>query len=112
MSNIRNHGNELETILRNYLKCNYPEFKVKSNGYLQDNDWQSSIIFALGVKYGESNRSEEMKTTINSFICNDLQGTCMDDIINRYDYYGFSTKDEAYEYIDEIIKKVKEILNS
>ena len=104
-------ANRLETILTKYLDCHYGNFGVKANGYLDDYDWKSAIYFALGCKYGESNKDSKLKDIIDSFLGNTLKGKNMQDLVNNYEDYSFNSREEAFLYIENTIKKFQEILN-
>lgn len=112
MNNVLMYANLLEDILTKYLDCHWGNFGVKANGYLDNGDWKSPINFALGCKYGEAGKSEKMKDEIENFIGNILKGKNMEEIVQNYEQFGYSSENEAYKYLEETIKKLDEILNS
>lgn len=103
-------GNRLEGILRGFLDCGYNEFGVKSNDNLTKTDWRSPINFALGYKYAQSNRDENIKREIEYFLGNILVGISIGDVINKYEYYGYPNVDTAYEEVEHIIDEFESIL--
>lgn len=107
---VLNYANKLEGILRQYLNCGYNDFGVKANDNLASDDWQSPINFALGCRYGSSNKDPQVKEDIDYFLGNELQGQSIGDVVEQYEYYGFETKEAAFKYIDETIERLKEIL--
>lgn len=104
-------ANKLEGILTKYLQCHYGNFGVKANGNLDNYDWKSPINFALGCKYGESEKNSKLKEEIDFFLGNILKGQNMEDLIENYEYYGYNSQEEVYSYIKETINQLEEILN-
>lgn len=104
------YANKLEGILRQYLNCGYNDFGVKANDNLANEDWRSPINFALGCCYGSLNQDPKVKEDIDYFLGNELKGQSIGDIVKQYEYYGFDTKEAAFEYIDKTIERLKEIL--
>ena len=111
-NDVLHYATKLENILRQYLNCGYNDFGVKANGKLADKDWRSSINFALGCRYGSSNQDPKVKEDIDYFLGNELEGQSIGDIVEQYEYYGFDTKEAAFEYIDKTIERLREILYS
>lgn len=109
---VRSLSNKLEGVLRRYLNCHYTEFGVKSNGNLDDGDWKFPVAFALGHLYGSSNNSEQAKKDIVYFWGNEFKGENIGDIVSRYEHYGFSTQDEAFDYVDKTIDKIQKLLGT
>lgn len=109
---VLGYANKLEHILRQYLNCGYNDFRVKANDYLTTYDWKSPINFALGCRYGSSNQDPEVKKDIDYFLGNEFQGQSIGDVVERYEYYNFDTKEAAFEYIDKTIEHLKKILFS
>ena len=107
---VLKYGNKLEGILRSYLNCEYHEFGVKSNDNLTKYDWRSPINFALGYKYAQSNKDENVKRKIEYFLGNVLIGSSISDVVNQYEYYEFSNEDEAYEKVEDIIAEFDKLL--
>lgn len=110
MNEIQALGNRLEGILSSYLDCNYNDFGVKSNDYLTKQDWKSPIYFALGYKYAQSKRDADVKREIDYFLGDIFIGQSIEDVIIKYNYYGFLDKDEAYSVVEDIIDNVEKIL--
>lgn len=110
MDNISLYAMKLESILRDYLKCGYNDFRVKANDWLKDTDWSSAVYFALGCKYGELGKSEEVKEKIDYFLGNDFWGDSITDIVINFNSYGFVSKESAYEYINNTINKIDKLL--
>ena len=108
---VLSYANRLEDLLRNYLNCHYTEFGVKANNNLTDRDWKSPINFALGYCYASSNDNPEVKKEIEYFLGNELQGKSIGDVVNNYEHYGFTTQEEAYEYIHETLEALRGILS-
>jgi hypothetical protein len=102
-------ANKLEGILRSYLNCHYNDFGVKANNNLL-NDWRSPVKFALGVFYGESNRSQAAKDKIDNFV-DYFEGQGIDDLAARYEYYDFESQAAVYEYVDKKIEELAVLLN-
>ena len=90
-------ANKLEGLLRRYLNCDYTEFGVKAN----DN---------LLHKYAQSHNDKKTKDEIDTFLGNTLQGQNVSDLVDRYEYYGFDTKEDALKAAENIIKSVEKIL--
>ena len=109
MNPVLEKANRLEGILRSFLNCHYTEFGVKANGNLDDNDWKRPINFAWGYKYA---LSPTMKEKIDYFLSDVLIGNSIGDILRKYEYYGFNSKNEAYKKIDEIIEELEKILKT
>lgn len=109
-NNALYYANKLEGILRRYLGCEYNEFGVKANDKLTRYDWKSPINFALGFCYASSNKDPKVKEDIDYFLGNELEGQSIGDIVDQYDYYGFDSKEAAFEYIDKTIDRLNEIL--
>ena len=105
-------ANKLEGLLRRYLNCDYTEFGVKANDNLLSYDWKSPICFALGHKYAQSHNDKKTKDEIDTFLGNTLQGQNVSDLVDRYEYYGFDTKEDALKAAENIIKSVEKILFS
>lgn len=108
--NILDYANKLERLLEKYLDCDYHDFGVKANGHLADEDWKSAINFALGYRYATSDKNEKMKDDINYFLGNELIGKNMSDLIHNYEHYAFDSKDAVYDYIEDTINKLENIL--
>ncbi len=111
-NSVLDYANKLEGILRQYLNCGYNDFGVKANDNLTTDDWQSPINFALGCRYGSSNQDPKVKEEIDNFLGNELQGQSIGDVVEKHEYYGFDTKEAAFEYIDETIEHLSKILFS
>ena len=109
---LLNCANKLEGILRKYLDCHYTEFGVKANDNLLRYDWKSPINFALGCRYGSSGHDSKVKEDIDYFLGNELQGQSIEDVVKKYEYYGFETEEAALNYIDETIEHLQKILFS
>ena len=92
---LLDYATDLEFLLRNYLKCNYNEFGVKSNDNLI-NDWKSPIAFALGYKLSESGNDKDLRSEIDSFLGNRFYAQSMKEIVIKYEYYGFDSEEDAY----------------
>lgn len=103
-------ANKLEGILCKYLNCGYNDFGVKANDNLTRGDWKSPVNFALGHRLASSNNDSLVKESIDYFLGNDFQGQSIGDIVERYEYYGFDSINDAYVYINETIDKLSEIL--
>ena len=86
---LMNYANELEGLLRNYLHCDYTEF---------------------GVKVSESGNAQDIRTDIDSFLGNQIYAGSMQEIINKYEEYGFDSTDDAYVYIQETINELRCLL--
>lgn len=112
MNNVLMYANLLEGILTKYLDCHWGNFGVKANGCLDNGDWRSPINFALGYKYAESGRNKKIKDEIENFTGNILKGKNMEEIVQNYEQFGYSSEKEAYKYLEEAIKKLDKILNS
>ena len=106
---LLNYANELEGLLRNYLHCDYTEFGVKANNNLIE-DWKSPISFALGYKLSESGNAQDIRTDIDSFLGNQIYAGSMQEIINKYEEYGFDSTDDADVYIQETINELRCLL--
>jgi len=107
---VLSYANKLEGLLRQYLDCHYTDFGVKANDNLTSGDWKSPVNFALGYRYASSNSDPNVKESIDYFLGNEFQGENIGDIIDKYDYYGFGSVDEAYDYIDKTIESLRKIL--
>ena len=110
MSEALKYANKLEALLRQYLKCHYTEFGVKANGNLLSGNWQVPIALALGCKYGQSGFDSGIKEEVDSFLGNEKKKKNINDIVENYEYYNFSTKQEVYEYFENTIKRLRELL--
>lgn len=110
MIDIMKCANELEGLLRNYLKCHYTEFGAKANDNLSLYDWRTPIAFALGCKYGQSNFDPNVKETIDYFLGNEFKGNNISDIITNYSEYNFASQEDAYDYVEGTIRRLREIL--
>lgn len=106
------YAQKLESILRKYLNCEYGDFDVKANDNFTMGNWQKSIIFALGCRYGSSQQDPKVKEDIDYFLNMELIGKNIGDVVERYEYYGFDTKEAAFDYISETIEHLKKILLS
>lgn len=109
--NVLDYANELEWLLCDYLDCGRVDFGVKANGCLDSTDWKSPVNFALGHKYAKSNNNPIVKQEIDYFLGNEFQGECIGEIIQRYNYYGFNSPNDAYDYIETTIDRIREILS-
>lgn len=110
MSDIMAFAIRLESLLRNYLNCDYTEFGVKANDRLSSIDWRTPIAFALGYRYGQSNFDSEVKETIDFFLGNEFWGNNISDIITNFSEYGFASQEDAYDYVEGTINRLSEIL--
>lgn len=111
-NSVSHFASKLEGILRRYLNCGYNDFGVKANDSLSKTDWKSPINFALGHRYASSNDDPTIKENIDYFLGNELQGHSIGDVVEQYEYYGFDSREAAFEYIDETIKKIEKLLFS
>jgi hypothetical protein len=107
---VLHYANRLESILRRFLKCGYNDFGVKANDNLLD-DWKSPVNFALGCLYGDNQRDDDTREKTDFFLGNEFQGVGIRDLLENYEYYSFSTKDEALKYIDMTISKIENLLS-
>lgn len=110
MNRVSEYADELEGLLCKYLNCGYHEFGVKANNNLTTYDWQSPIYFALGHLYGVSGNNGTLRNQINDFLGNKLMGKSIGDVVEKYEYYGFESTDEAFNYIENTIKALRNLL--
>ena len=103
-------GNRLEGILRGFLDCGYNDFGVKSNSNLTSDDWRKPVFFALGYLYCRSEKSPKTKDDIENFIDN-FKGQSIEDVVGRYEYFGFESQDEAFQYVEDEINELKNLLS-
>lgn len=98
----------LEGILRNYLKCHYTDFSIKSE-LLLTLSWVKPISFALGHKYAYA--TVQRKNDIKSFLENELKGVNIKDLVEHSEYYCLGDVNGALEYISQIVKKIQYLLS-
>lgn len=107
---VLDYAIKLEGILRRYLQCDYTEFGVKANDNLIKYDWKSPINFALGYRYASSEKDPEVKKKIDNFLGNEFEGQSIGEILEKYEYYGYDSKDAALEYVQKVIDDLEKIL--
>lgn len=98
----------LEGTLKNYLKCYFNDFGIKSE-LLLDQDWAKPINFVLGVKYAYA--TDKRKHEIKDFLENELIGVNIKNLVESSEFYCLEDKNKALEYISQTVKKIQYLLS-